>query len=361
MRIAVCANLKGNAPVWEGMPPEQWDDLDNPKTVKYLAEALESLGHKADFFEGRIGKPYDLPGKLSAYKPDLCFNIAEGHVGDSRESHVPAVLEMLRIPYTASRVLALAATLDKPLTKRILHYHGLPTPEFQVFDHPDEEIYDDLAEGGSLRFPLFLKPSREGTGVGVSAKSIVNTVPELREVLAEMLARYKQPILCERYIKGRELTVGFIGNLKPFAARRLNDRTAPAVLPPELTFFPAMEVNLEEYGESEAGLYTNKAKTDLAEDFHFTCPANISAELLDELNRLAAAVFRVMGCSDVSRVDFRLDGADHDKPYILEINALPGLNKDYSDLPLEAYAKGWTFEQLIDGIVWTAAERWGIR
>jgi D-alanine-D-alanine ligase len=232
-------------------------------------------------------------------------------------------------------------------------------PEFQVFGSADEEINDDLLEGEELRFPLFVKPSREGTGIGVTAKSIVHSVEELRERLGEMLNRYNQPLLCERYIDGRELTVGLIGNLGPTAARRLNDRTAPEVLPGELTFFPALEVDISKYGESEAGVYTNRIKTDLVDTFHYTCPARIDSGLADRLNRLAAAVFRVMGCLDISRVDFRLD--NEGSPYILEINPLPGLNPDYSDLPIEAKAAGWSYERFIKSIIDIAAERWGIK
>ncbi|MGH2542694.1 MAG: D-alanine--D-alanine ligase family protein, partial [Ardenticatenaceae bacterium] len=154
MRIAVLANLKQNAPQFPGMSADQWDDLDSPRTVNAILEALRSQGHQAEFFEGNLSLIETLP----AYGPDLCFNICEGHFGDSRESHVPTLLEMLRLPYTGSRVLTLALTLDKPMTKRVLAYHDLPTPPFQVFERPHEPLDPTLA------FPLFVKPSREGTG-----------------------------------------------------------------------------------------------------------------------------------------------------------------------------------------------------
>ena len=358
MKIAVLANLTANAPVWDDMSPDQWDDLDSPKTVEILSSTLEKLGHTAEFFEANINPPFVLREKLEAFEPDLCLNIAEGHFGDGREAHIPSLLEMMRLPYTGSRVIPLAMALDKPLTKRILHYHELPTPEFQVVGSADEEINEDLTDGNDLRFPLFVKPSREGTGIGVTAKSIVHSVEELRERLKEMLTRYNQPVLCERYIDGRELTVGLIGNLGPTAARRLNDRTAPEVLPGELTFFPALEVDTRKYDKSEGGIYTNRIKTELVDTFHYTCPAPIDSGLADRLNRFTAAVFRVMGCLDISRVDFRIDKQGN--PYILEINPLPGLNPDYSDLPIEAKAAGWSYERLIKSLVDLAAVRWGI-
>jgi D-alanine-D-alanine ligase len=196
--------------------------------------------------------------------------------------------------------------------------------------------------------------------MGVSATSIVSTVDGLRARVSEMLIRYNQPILCERFIRGRELTVGVVGNLRPTAARRVNDRTAPTVLPDELTFFPPMEIDTEKYGESEAGLYTNRIKVELVEDFWYTCPANLETDKVDELNRLTAAVYRVTGCCDVARVDFRFDEDNDNKPYILEINPLPGLNPGYSDLCIEASAAGWSYARLINTIVELAAKRQGV-
>jgi D-alanine-D-alanine ligase len=361
MRIAVLANLKENAPEWENMPPDQWDDLDSPKTINSLIGALGSGGHEAEFFEASLIPPFSLVEKLTQYKPDLCFNIAEGHFGDSRESQIPAVLEALRIPYTGSKVLTLTLALDKPMTKRVLTYHGLPTPEFQVFEQPDEPIDEDLlGPDGELQFPLFVKPSREGTSVGVTADNIVRTVAELRNRVDQLSKRYNQTILVEHYIKGREITIGMIGNLNARAARRMNDRTTMVGLPEELTFFPPLEINMAAYVESEKGLYTNRMKVELAEDDYYLCPASLGPEMLHDLQLLAASVFRVTGCKDVARVDFRLDEDRGNKPYILEVNPLPGLNPDYSDLCVEAKAHGWAYERLINTMVELAAERQGV-
>jgi D-alanine-D-alanine ligase len=362
MRIAVLANLKQNAPKWEGMPADQWDDLDSPKTIDHLIRALEAGGHEAVFFEARIEPPHSLVEKLLEYGPDLCFNIAESHFGDSRESQIPAVLEMLRIPYTGSKVLTLALALDKPMTKRILYYHGLPTPEFQVFERADESIDADLLnQDGALCFPLFVKPSREGTSMGVTGESIVYTKAQLRDQIAKQQAHYNQPILVEHYIKGREITVGVVGNLKPTQARRLSDRDAlNGHLPEGLFFFPPLEANVSAFPDSENGVYTNRMKVELADVYTYACPAPIDPALEFELKKLTAAVFQVTGCKDVARVDFRLDADNGDKPYILEINPLPGMTPGFSDLCLEADAAGWTHEQFVNTIVDLAAERQGV-
>jgi len=350
MNVALLANLKKNAPSWPGMSPDRWDDLDSEETIASIMGALESGGHRVTFLEGNV----DLVNNLRKLQPDICFNICEGHFGDGREAQVPAILEMLRLPYTGSQVLTLALALDKPMTKRVLWYHGLRTPPFQVFERANEPMDPDL------RFPLFVKPSREGTGMGVSAESIVRDEAQLRAQLTRTFERYDQPALVEQYIEGREVTVGLVGNLtSPVAWRVPEDEDAPRITR-GLTFFPPLEVNLDAYPAEEGGIYTSRIKTELAHTFHYICPAPLEAELVEELNWLSAAVFRVTGCLDVARVDFRLDSHDDNKPYILEVNPLPGLNPGYSDLCVEAVTAGWTYEQLINEILDLAIERYGV-
>lgn len=349
LRVALLANLKTNAPSWEGMPADQWDDLDSESTIKHLVNAIRAGGHTCEFLEG----DETLHQTLRQYKPEICFNICEGHFGDSREAQVPAILEMMRIPYTGSRVLTLAMALDKPMTKRILFWHELPTPTFQTFERVDEELQDDM------RFPLFVKPSREGTGMGVSARSIVNTEAELREQIAYILDKYKQTALVERYIDGREVTVGMVGNLIGPVARRLPEpRDLPRVQA-GLHIFPPMEVNLRPYAETDA-VYSNRLKVALADKLEYLCPAPLDDELVDELHWLAAACFRVMGALDVSRVDFRLDANDNWKPYILEINPLPGLSPGISDIVIESAADGIDHTELVNMILNAALRRYGL-
>lgn len=348
-RVALLANLKVNAPKFEDMPADLWADLDSEATVNALVEAIRSGGHTCEFLEGDA----TILDTVRKYKPDICFNICEGHFGDAREAQVPAILEMLRIPYTGSKILTLALALDKPMTKRILAYHDLPTPPFQTFEEVDEELSPDL------QFPLFVKPSREGTGMGVSAKSIVYNEAELREQLKYILERYKQPALVERFIEGREVTVGVVGNLERPSARRLpDDEDSPRIVR-GLHFFPPMEVDLKPFQQTDV-VYGNRLKVDLADQLNYLCPAPLSDEVVEELNWWTAAVFRVTGALDVSRVDFRLDIHDHDKPYILEINPLPGLSPGVSDLVIEAAAEGIDHPTLVNMILETALKRYGM-
>ena len=172
-----------------------------------------------------------------------------------------------------------------------------------------------------------------------------------------MFERYDQPALVERFIEGREVTVGLVGNLSsPVAWRLPEDEGAPRISR-GLHFFPPLEVDMGSYPAEEAGIYTSRIKTVLAHEFHYLCPAPLSHQQVEDLNWLAAATFRVTGCLDVARVDFRLDANDNDKPNILEINPLPGLNRYYSDLPIEAQADGWSYEELVNRILDEAIER----
>ncbi len=351
MHVALLANLKKNAPTWPGISPDYWDDLDSEETIEAISAALASQGHRVTFLEGDV----TLYDTLRQTNPDICFNICEGHFGDGREAQVPALLEMLRIPYTGSRVLTLALALDKPMTKRVLTYHDLPTPPFQTLERVDEPLDPDL------KFPLFIKPSREGTGMGVSAESIVHSEEQLRAQVQRTFERYNQPALVEHYIEGREVTVGVVGNLTGPVARRMpDDEYAPRILR-GLDLLPPLEVNMAAYPEEEAGIYTSRIKVEMAHEFHYLCPAPLTEAQIEDLNWYTAATFRVIGCCDVARVDFRLDASDNDQPYILEVNPLPGLNPGYSDLCLEATAYGWSYEELVNRILDEAIKRHGLK
>ena len=350
LHVALLANLKKNAPILPGMPADYWADLDSEHTVEAIADAIRQQGHRVTLLEGDV----TLYDRLREVQPDICFNICEGHFGDSREAHVPAVLEMLRIPYTGSKVLTLALALDKPMTKRVLAFHSLPTPPFQVFERQDEPLDE------TLEFPMFVKPSRQGTGIGISAESIVHDEHQLRTRIGRLLDSYGEPVLVERFISGRDVTVGLVGNLMPPVAWRIpEDEEAPRVQR-GLRFLPPLEIELGDYAQEEGGVYTYHAKVDLADKLNYICPAPLNPDQVEELNWLAAATFRVTGCLDVARVDFRLDEADDDTPYILEINPLPGLSPGISDLVIEAEADGISHAELVCTILYEALERYGM-
>jgi D-alanine-D-alanine ligase len=329
LRVALLANLKKNAPHGAGEPQDRWAELDSERTIDSIAAGLREEGHEVTFLEG----DESLYGRLRRSHFDIAFNICEGHRGESRESHVPALLEMLGIPYTGSKVLCLALTLDKPMAKRVLAFHGLPTPRFQVFDHPFAALDPDLG------YPLFVKPAGEGTGMGINGDSIVRDESQLRRQLGWLIETYGQPALVEEYVEGREITVGVLGNA-------------------ELRVLPPLEIDLSTCPREERGIYTSRIKAELPTVPRYLCPAALSQAQVDELSELAVAAFRSLGCLDVARVDFKLDAHDSERPYILEVNPLPGLSPGVSDLVFEAEAVGMTHAELINAILVAALERY---
>jgi D-alanine-D-alanine ligase len=335
MRIAVLYNMDTAQLPAEVQAHDRDYELDHPENVSAYVAALEGAGHTAIAMEGGL----DMIPRLIEFGPDLCFNTCEGYRGDSREAQVPSILEWLGIPYSAAAVLGLAVTLYKPMTKRVLRGCGLPTPEWQTFNRPDEALRP------YMRFPLFVKPSHEGSGMGISLDSIVRDEASLRKQAAHVVETYRQPALVERYIEGRDITVGFVGNIHGG--------------PDAVHFFPISEVDYSVYPPGTEPVYSAKLKVDLADLYRNKCPAPLGPAQADNIRALALEAARVTGCYDVARVDLRLDLNGDDKPYILEINSLPGMTP-ISDLTLMAEAEGWTHANLINAVADAAARRYGL-
>ena len=335
MRVALLHNLAENAP--QPNPDAPHDilyELDHPKNIEAYKRAIEAGGHEVFAMDGDAY----VAERLKDLSIDICFNQCEGYRGDSREAQVPALLEMLGVPYVGSKVLALALTLDKSMTKRVLTYHSLPTPPFQEFI----TAHDPLEARLAAHFPLFAKPNSEGTGMGIDDQSILRSEAELRERVAYLLHAYHGPVLVEKYIEGNDVTVGMVGNY------------------PDLHIFPISMIDNSLYEETGIHVYGSELKIDLGDKFQYHCPAQIPAELASELRRLAIETMRVTGTLDFARVDFRLDRNDHHQPYILEINSLPGITP-ISDLTLMAEAEGWSHARLVYAVFEAALKRYGLQ
>jgi D-alanine-D-alanine ligase len=264
---------------------------------------------------------------------------------------------MLGIPYTGSQILAHAISLDKAMTKRVWRDCGLPTALFQVFYYGDEPLDQQIA------FPLFVKPVREGTGMGINGRSVVHDEAALREQVCWVIKTYRQPALVEGYLPGREFTVGLIGNSLAPGQHRWNGPSTGSGrrLYDERGFylFPVLEID-SNVGAGQ-GSYNVEAKSYYPGEEGaplYLCPANIPPDLEAELKRLAVAAFEAIGALDVSRVDFRM-GADR-QPYLMEINTLPGLNPTVSDLCIMACAEGMHYTELINEILNLAIDRYGL-
>jgi len=345
-KIAVLANIKDETqPKPEGVPPDAFADYDHIETIDSLRAALETDGHSTVFIQA----DRDLPYALRDEKPDICFNIAEGLGGDAREAQVPALLEMLGIPYTGSRVLANGISLDKTLTKRIWRDRRLPVAPFQEFNVGDEPLRPEL------KFPLFVKPAREGTGMGVDMKAICNNEKELRERAEYIINVYQQPALVETFLPGREFTIGILGR----ADAKLFSRHPEWYEKDGFHRFPVLE--LDSSRSVTPWVYSNEAKSkEVGADGSpgYFCPADVEPELEKKLKYFALRAHQLLNTLDVSRTDIRLD--EDGNPRVMEINTLPGITPGYSDLCLQAEAEGIRYEDLILEILYLGASRWGM-
>jgi D-alanine-D-alanine ligase len=344
-KVALLYNLKHNANREPDAPPDALAEYDSVETAQALEDALRAGGHQVIPLEG----DETLLDIIRQADPDIAFNICEGHRGDARESQVPALLEMLGIPYTGSKVLAHAISLDKAVTKRVWRDCGLPTAPFQVFYHGDRPLDERLA------FPLFVKPAREGSGMGINGHSVVHDEAKLREQVRWVIRTYRQPALVEGYLPGREFTVGLIGNSVAPGQQRWSS------LYNERGFHLLPMLEIDSTVGAGQGLYNTEAKSYYPGEGGaplYLCPADIPVDLEVELKRLAVAAFEAIGALDLARVDFRL-GADG-QPYLMEINTLPGLNPTVSDLCIMARAEGIHYTDLINEILNLAIDRYGL-
>ncbi|HUS90791.1 MAG TPA: D-alanine--D-alanine ligase [Phycisphaerae bacterium] len=308
----------------EGYTPEEVVEFDSESTLDALEAAIASLGFRTD----RIGHGRQLCRRLVAGdRWDLVFNIAEGLAGRSREAQVPAILELYGVPYTLSDPLVCAVTLDKAVTKRLVRAAGLRTPDFAVVERPED------AADVSLRYPLFAKPIAEGTGKGVDAMSRIDGPERLAETCRKLLEAFRQPVLVEEYLPGREFTTALLGT-GPEA--RVLGTMAVEVLPSEAN-----------------GIYSLETKERCEELIRYS-PMEHGA-LRREVELLALRAHRVLECRDASRVDVRLDGAG--RPAFIEVNPLPGLHPLHSDLPMIATQEGMSYVELIGTIVRSALRR----
>lgn len=334
MKIGITFDLKTPGQLPAGVPDDFQEEFDGPHTIEAIANVLRELGHRVVL----LGDGREFLEKVLADPPDFVFNFAEGlGISRSREARVPAVLEMLGIPFTGSDPLTMAVTLDKGLAKQIVAGEGVPVPwgaQVMPGQSLDELWYHPpyAASTRQLRFPLIVKPAWEGSSKGIRNKCLVKSPGELNDVVRSISQDHRQPLLIEEFIPGDELTVGMIGN------------------PPEI--LGVMRIRPRE--PVEGFIYSLEVKRDYRRQVIYDCPAQIPATTMAAVRDQATTVFRVLGCRDVARIDFRVrDGV----PYFLEVNPLPGLNPDDSDLVIMAGLVDWSYRRLIEAILNAALSR----
>jgi D-alanine-D-alanine ligase len=310
-------------------------ECDSDETIEAIGRAL---GEKHEIIPIEADDEAYL--HLKELRPDLVFNIAEGLVGPNRESHIPSICEMLGIPYTGSDPLTLGICLDKSRAKEILAYHKIPTPAFWVVEN---------GSGISLRvkLPAIVKPLHEGSSKGIKDNSVVRSRPELKARVREIQSVYKEPVIIEQFLTGREFTVGVLGN------------------PPNLEILPIVEIDHSQLPPGANPVYSYEAKwvwdqPDKPLEI-FRCPAEISSGLKNRIEDIIRKTVEVLRIRDWSRIDIRLD--ERGEPNILEVNPLPGVlpqPEDNSCLPKAARTAGYSYSALLHRVVDEAATRYGL-
>ncbi|MGO1469528.1 MAG: D-alanine--D-alanine ligase family protein [Tissierella sp.] len=304
----------------------EYEDAQKEKTVKILKEIISKKYNCIDLiFDENIIK------NLKKEEVDLVFNNCNGVVGESRISQLPAILESIEMPYTGSKPLGHALAYDKVYTGKILKESGILTPDFKIINSLEE------VEDIDMKFPLFIKPSDEGSSRGIYQDSIVKDKPSLYKVVKRSLERYNPPVMVMEYIEGREYTVGVIEN---------GNRVLPII-----------EIDFSNLPKDLEGINSFEVKHDHVDDLIYHVPANIDEKLEIDMEDASKEAFKALDLKDYARVDLRVNNG---KAYIIEINSLPGLQKGYSDLYwMTKEVLG--FEELIFSIINSTKKRYNLK
>lgn len=311
----------------------EWDTIE---TIHAVRDAL-SLRHSVTLIEADEHSFQ----KLQSSHPDIVFNIAEGRFGASREAQIPAMLEMLNIPYTGSDPLTLGICLDKSRAKEILSYYRIANPKFAVIS--------SLSELRSLEFPVpaMVKPLFEGSSKGIFNSSLVHTAKELTEQVTKVVEEYDQPALIEEFLPGREFTVAMLGNGK------------------DLRVLPIVEIKFDSLPQGVNPIYSYEAKWIWDQSSNpleiFECPAKVDAELKTAIEELCRNSYNALRCRDWSRIDVRLD--KNGRPNIIEINPLPGILpkiEDNSCYPKAARMAGLNYQEMLNAVLDAGMKRYNL-
>ncbi len=299
-------------------------EFDTPTTIEALSNAIRAQGYEVVKLEANA----ELPVRLREARVDMVFNIAEGLIGMNREAQVPALCEMLGIEYTGSDAACMAVTLNKALAKRLVAQEEILTPAFAVLHTGKEKLPK------TFTFPAIVKPIAEGSSKGILEKQVVDNESDLRHVAQLLVRRYRQPVLAEAFLPGREFTVALLGERKP-------------------RVLPIMEIVFTDKNDPFP-TYTFKSKFE-GVGVENRVPCKVDPLLYKQLERTAKAAFQAVGCRDLARIDLRLDAQG--RVHFIECNPLPGMAPNFSDLCMMAKAEGRTYDDLVAEIMAPAVRR----
>ena len=317
--------------------PDISAEYDDENTVSAIRGSLEGGGHSVAMIEADL----DVYSKLRSSGVDIVFNIAEGLRGESRESHVPVLCEMLGIPYTGSGPLTLAICLNKARTKEILNQYNIPTAKHQVFRTPEDRLDQNL------KYPLIVKLLHEGSSMGLdNEKSIIENEGDLRAWVKYLIDTYKEPVIVEEFLSGREFTIPVLGYKDPLLL--------PII---EIIFKKGYRINLFVPDDPVVPLINNAGRRGEVKEppAESVCPAKIPSGLENRIRTTTLATFKALDMRDWCRMEMRLDSQG--VPNVLEVNPIAGIDPTYW-LPKSARAADISYDKLINIILDSALDRY---
>lgn len=323
MKIALLHNARPDA-VSAALPDDAFEEYDSASTLSSIADALRRLGVEVT----SVVADARLPWSLSEGRFDFVFNMAEGEGRRCREAVPAAVCELLGLPFTGSDAVTLGITLDKALAKRVV-FPDVPVPRGVVIASArDEETLS------SMRYPAIVKPNDEGSSKGIRNNPIADDPTAAAERCRWLRQEYGCPALVEEYLPGAEVTVGVAGNGS--ATRILGSMEM------------ASATGLDRF------VYSLEAKRDYKRQVAYFVPPRLTSSALARLDQLALAAYRLLGCRDIARMDFRLDSTG--EPHFIECNPIPGLNPETGDIVLLSRPT-ISYDTLVQGILRDAIDR----
>lgn len=325
--VALVYNLKRKKPGEDGYEIEaEFDSLD---TVNAIRDAIEFNNFDCKMIEANK----ELTSNLEREKIDVVFNIAEGINKSSREAQVPALCDLLNIEHTGSDATCLCLTLNKSIASKVVAQSGFHVPKSALINPKSKKYNHDLT------YPIIIKPNQEGSSKGIYNNSVVNNDDELKTFITERFSDFNSLLLAEEYILGREITVGLI-----------ESSTVKIIGMSEITFKGDSKYPVYSYELKQIDDPLNNS------EFQVISPPDINEKLKSSLLKTSKGIFKATGCRDVARIDFRI--TDDEKIYFIEVNPLPGLSPNFSDLPIIADKNGLNYNKLINKILRPAITRW---
>lgn len=333
--IAFLYNVRHKYPTPSDPKSQCETDFDDEATINLMLKYLKKCNFNVIPIEA------DEKAYLKLYKNrkkiNLAFNFSEGIHGKTREAQIPAMLEMLQIPYTGSSSLTQNIIFNKAKTKEILIANNIPTPLYQIFHNPDVKL------NKNLKFPLIVKPIAQGSSAGITNKSVVYNDKELKTQVSHVIKHFKQEALVETFLKGREFSVAMFGNPLKILSVIEADHSA---LPSDYKPIDSLEVKwlFEEQGGAD----------------HLICPAKIDNKFYKKIENICTKTCEALEILDWCRIDIRCD--ENNKIYILEVNSPAGLLppeiSTTSYYPLAARKNGINYTSLLKNLIQLSLKRY---